>query len=380
MDFSDSEINRAERKLKDTGWIVPGEGRKWLTLSKLAWAYWKEIVESIDDWKEVVDTILKGAEDVQYPYTDPPFGLIRKFTRKVGRDLMIYVYDGEEDRINHAIHAIKQMVGGYRQIYLLHSPETTDKFLSELKNRINRIGLSVQRVETIEVEPWREWGFRNVAKIAKRERRQLDIIFSAMPRAAVIYLYKSLNYPEVLWEQTWYYNRAKKYCRYGDVSDVEHSREKIGGEKIVVFGENFANRFEILPFYELLNDRKLLIGEPNITHLENSYPIDIRTNQMVQHLKIADSDTFGVDYTSAHDVYNKLKYNNPNIIYASGNRVTALGIAMYYVDCLRNKLQPPHLVYPHIKSKEYSFGALSELIPVLRYNGTMLKPNVPMHC
>lgn len=50
MGFKDSEINRAEHDLKDTGWIVSGEGRKWLTLSKVAWAHWKEIAESIDDW------------------------------------------------------------------------------------------------------------------------------------------------------------------------------------------------------------------------------------------------------------------------------------------------------------------------------------------
>ena len=293
---------------------------------------------------------------------------------------MMYVYDGERDRINYAIANIKQTSGaGYRWVYLLHSPETTAKFLSELKSRINRIGLSVQGVEAIEVEPWREWDFRDVARIAKRERRHLDIIFSAMPRAAVIYLYKSLNYPEILCDQTWYYNRAKKYCRYGDVSDVEHSREKIDGEKIVVFGENYPSRFEILPFYELSNDRKLLIGEPSTTQLQNSYPIDIRTNKMVQHLKITDSDTFGVDYTSAYDVFNKLKYRDPNIIYVSGNRVTALGTVTYYVDCLSNGLLPPHLVNPHIKSKEYSTGALSELIPVLRCNKTMFEPNSPMH-
>lgn len=379
MGFSDSEISRAEHKLKDTGWIVSGKGRKWLTLSKVAWAYWKEIAESIDDWGEVVDAILKGAEDVQYPDTDAPFGLIRKLTRKVGRDLIIYVYDGERDRINYAIDAIKQMVGGYRQIYLLHSPETTDKFLSELKSRTDRIELSVRGVEMIEVEPWREWDFRTVAKIAKHERRHLDIIFSAMPRAAVIYLYKNLNYPEMLCEQTWYYNRAKKYGRYGDVSDVEHSGEKIDGGRLVVFGENFTTRIEIIPFYELLNDRKLLIGEPSATQIGNNYPIDIRTNRMVQHLKIADSCTFAVDYTSAYDVCNKLKYNDPKTIYVSGNRVIALGIAMYYVDRLRNELQPPHLVYPHIKSKEYSTGSLSELIPVLHCNGTVFEPNVLMH-
>jgi len=55
MGFNDSEINRAEHKLKDAGWIVSGEGRKWLTLSRVAWAYWKEIAESIDDWEEVGD-------------------------------------------------------------------------------------------------------------------------------------------------------------------------------------------------------------------------------------------------------------------------------------------------------------------------------------
>ncbi|MEA3281990.1 MAG: hypothetical protein U9Q68_05440 [Euryarchaeota archaeon] len=65
----------------------------------------------------------------------------------------------------------------------------------------------------IEVEPWREWDFRTVAKIARHERRHLNIIFSAIPRAAVIYLYKNLNYPEMLCAQTWYYNRAKRYGR-----------------------------------------------------------------------------------------------------------------------------------------------------------------------
>ncbi len=380
MGFSDNEINHAERKLKDTGWIVRGNGRKWFTLSKAAWRYWNKIAKRNDNWEGVVDAILKETENVQYPDTGAPLGLIYKHARKVGKDLMMYVYDGESDRINYAIDNIKQTSGGgYRWVYLLHSPETTAKFLSELKNRVNRIGLAVRGVETIEVEPWREWDFRDVARIAKRERRHLDIIFSAMPRAAVIYLYKSLNYPQILCDQTWYYNRAEKYCRYGDVSDVEHSREKINGEKIVVFGENYPSRFEILPFYELSNDRKLLIGTPSATQLQNSCPIDIRTNQMAQHLKIADSDTFGVDYTSAYDVFNKLKYRDPNIIYVSGNRVTALGTGTYYVDCLINGLPPPHLVNPHIKSKEYSTGALSELIPVLRCNKAVSEPNSPMY-
>jgi hypothetical protein len=387
--FRDTEIKRAETFLTDKGWIIPGEGGKWLTLSessrKLIETYEQRIERKV--WEETVNFILQKSEEFEFDTPlDRPLGKIRSLVRKIGEDLVIYADKGEEKRVMYALKAIEKMGGGYRKVYILHAPKNDD-FVERVKKEVKKF--SHLPLETIETEMWRKENFKRILEIVDDPRRQLDILITAMPRACIIQLYRALNYPTIACLQNWYYNKAKRYVynKKGYVTEVEVLERGSKKEKLISFGENVLTRFEDEMFYDLVGDSVLtLMGRADYNVHSGSYnikeiEIDQRTEKMVDKCcrgniqLVGKIEPFDVDYDSVWSVLQFLNHYRPDTIWVSGNRVTALGIAMYWVGCLTSGRRIS-IFAPHVEAENYSEDAIPDLKLILPvpFDGFLVSP------
>lgn len=182
-----------------------------------------------------------------------------------------------------------------------------------------------------------------------------------MPRAAVISIYYYLNvntiHPP---KQRWIYNRAKEYVYdHGEIGPISTVR---GGRKegdLVIFGEVNFTRFGNLEIY---SDRTLLLsGSGTSTSAESQ--MNHLSRRILEKLSLKNAAFGEVDYDSPINVFNRLRCSRPSRIIVSGNRVVALGIAMYHAFCaLYEKEFLPTLVIEHIHSEEFSRGVSSHNI------------------
>ena len=71
-------------------------------------------------------------------------------------------------------------------------------------------------------------------------------------------------------------------------------------------------------------------------------------------------EPFDVDYNSVWSVFQVLNYHHPDTVWVSGNRVTALGIAMYWVECSISGRRI-NVYAPHVEAESYSEDIIPEL-------------------
>lgn len=373
LQFSDTEIQKAKGVLTDKGWFVPGK-RKWLELSNPAWASFERFKQRLTkkDWEEYVNLVLAKAEDFKSDTsTSHPYGRITSLTKKVGEDLVIYADKGERKRVKYGLLAIKRVKKGYRKVYILHAPEN-DNFLKEVKREAT--DFSTLSVESIESEIWRKENFKKILDIAHHLRKQLDVLITAMPRACIVQLYRDLNFPQIGCTQNWYYNKAEKYVydRDGYVTNVDVLGVRSKNRVMMCFGENVGTRFEHELFYDLVNESaSTRMGRADYNIYDSSYTfgeigIDQRTQKMVDKcLKeniqlVGQIKSFNVDYNTVWSVYHYLRNISPDTIWLSGNRIAALAIAIYWVECLKT-VRNISIFAPHVEADSYSEGIIPEL-------------------
>ena len=371
--FTDTEIRNAKGFLTDKGWFVPGK-RNWLELSKPAWDLFEKYKQSLtkEDWEEEVNFVLAKAEDFKSDTsTSHPYGPINSLTKKVGEDLVIYADKGERKRVKYGLQAIKRRNKSYRKVYILHAPKN-DTFLKEVKREATEF--STLPVEPIESEIWRKENFKKILDITKHRRKQLDVLITAMPRACIVQLYRDLNFPQIACTQNWYYNKAEKYVydKEGYVTNVEVLGRGSKKGVMMCFGENVVIRFKDELFYDLVNESaSTLIGRADYNIYDLSYTsgemgIDKRTQKMVdkrlqENIQLVGQiESFDVDYNSVWSVYHYLSSTSPATIWVSGNRITALAIAIYWVECLKCG-RDINIFAPHVEADSYSEGIIPEL-------------------
>lgn len=271
-------------------------------------------------------------------------------------------------------------------MYILHAPKNDD-FVERVKKEVKIF--SHLPLETIETEMWRKENFKRILEIVDDPRRQLDILITAMPRACIIQLYRALNYPTIACLQNWYYNKAKRYVynKKGYVTEVEVLERGSKKEKLISFGENVLTRFEDEMFYDLVGDSVLtLMGRADYNVHSGSYnikeiEIDQRTEKMVDKCcrgniqLVGKIEPFDVDYDSVWSVLQFLNHYRPDTIWVSGNRVTALGIAMYWVGCLTSGRRIS-IFAPHVEAENYSEDAIPDLKLILPvpFDGFLVSP------
>lgn len=373
LQFTDTEIRSVKGFLTDKGWFVPGK-RNWLELSKPAWELFEKFKQSLtkEDWEENVNFVLAKAEDFKSDTsTSHPYGPINSLTKKVGEDLVIYADKGEKKRVKYGLLAIKRKKKGYRKVYVLHAPNN-DNFLKEVKREAT--DFSTLSVETVESEIWRKENFKKILDIAKHRRKHLDVLITAMPRACIVQLYRTLNFSQIVCTQNWYYNKAEKYIydQEGYVTNVDLLNASSKKEVMMCFGENVSTRFEIELFYDLVNESDLtLLGRADYNIYDISYTsgeieIDQRTQKMVdksvkENIQLVEQiKPFNVDYNTVWSVYHYLSNISPDTIWLSGNRITALAIAIYWVECLKSG-RNINIFAPHVEADSYSEGIIPEL-------------------
>jgi hypothetical protein len=371
--FTYSEILKVKGYLTDKGWFVPNR-RNLLELSDPAWDLFEEYKQSLtkEDWEEEVNFVLAKAEDFKSDTsTSHPYGPINSLTKKVGEDLVIYADKGERKRVKYGLLAIKRIKKGYRKVYILHAPKN-DNFLKEVKREATEF--STLPVETMESEIWRKENFKKILDIANQKRNHLDVLITAMPRACIVQLYRNLNFPQIACTQNWYYNKAEKYVydKEGYVTNVEVLERGSKKGIMMCFGENVVIRFEDELFYDLVNESaSTLIGRADYNIYDLSYTsgeigIDKRTQKMVdKSLKeniqlVGQIKSFNVDYNTVWSIYHYLRSISPDTIWLSGNRITALAIAIYWVECLKTG-RDISIFAPHVEADSYSEGIIPEL-------------------
>ncbi|MGD2247733.1 MAG: hypothetical protein PVF58_04955 [Candidatus Methanofastidiosia archaeon] len=224
----------------------------------------------------------------------------------------------------------------------------------------------VQRITNLEVKliPIDHWGIQDFSvnlDFLAQPREGIDIFFSAMPRVAVISIYYYLNVNTFyLCKQRWMYNRGKKYLYdNGEITSISTVPGNIEDGNLVIFGEVNHARFCNL---EIFSDKTLLFsGQGNSSSIESR--INRKSKKILGELPLKNTIFGEVDYNNPIDVFNRLRYEKPSRILVSGNRVVALGIAMYHAYCaLYEKEFLPTLVIEHIHSKEFSEGVSSQNI------------------
>lgn len=195
-----------------------------------------------------------------------------------------------------------------------------------------------------------------------------------MPRACIVQLYRTLNFPQIACTQNWYYNKAEKYVydQDGYVTNVEVFDVRSKNGVMMCFGENVVTRFEDELFYDLVNESaSTLMGRADYNIYDLSYTsgeirIDQRTQKMVdKSLKgniqlVEQIKSFDVDYNTVWSIYHYLRSISLDTIWLSGNRITALAIAIYWVECLKSG-RDISIFAPHVEADSYSEGIIPEL-------------------
>lgn len=363
--FDDKQISAADTNLKDLGYIHSVQkGRGWYKLSKYGKKYYEKIKGKIQKWDMFVEDTLHIFDRI--PNTGfKNTKIIKKLRgekKKIGRDLLIWVDGGENKRL---IGAIKGYKDRCRTAYILHDPRVDKNFIGKIKKMLTE--KSTCGVRTIEVEGWNIKKFGKEIDFIDGPRRQLDIIFSAFPRSAVVCLYLRLNYPETKYPQRWIYNEAEKYTADGDVEFTGTLKGANDRGELIMFGENQLTRYQNLEVFKAINiANKVSIGIGNSSIMEPEYTIDRLSRSTMDLIESPEKEFFPVSYGSVYDIVNKLRYKKPWSIILSGNRVIALGIAMYYSHCLKNDpTNVPRLIWSHVNSGGYSEGVGSHNMDIL---------------
>lgn len=367
--FPENDIMDAENRLKDSGLIGLRKGKYLYCLHNGASELCKRLLD-VENRKELISSVVKIAEEIEY--SGPRGKIDHNKIAKIGYDMAIYVDHGEADRILGCIKNYKLdfNLGGYnrrRQTYIIHAPTIRKTFLNKVRDEI--MPLSRHEPRIIEIESWNVKKFNEALNpMINAPRKQLDILFSAMPRIAVISFFLQLNLNEIKCKQKWIYNEAYRYnYGKGKVGESFIAKGSVNNNNsLVTFGENYPVRFEEMEsgFKEYDINR---IGFGNLSDMNKEYPINMKSYKTMKELEIPNREFFTADYLSAVDVCNRLNYYQPGTIYVGGNRVVALGTALYYLKCLTNPqtLEIPTIISEHVIADNYSEGFSGPNITVL---------------
>lgn len=369
---SKREVDGAEFWLKEARFLEPNkEDKRRFTVHQEGIKYTKRLLEKTDAEKRnnFISFIRRESKEIKSKGGHVNWKRVREGRVKSGLDLSIYIDEGESDRVLGALRTYGKQCG---KAYAIHAPSLDLNFKVDVERMLKEIAPTYPP-HFVEVEAWDPNKFNKELGFLKNPRRQLDIIFSAMPREAVITLFINLNYPRPLCHQRWIYNEAQAY-EYGkgkisySYTTKAHNGVDSNSNVLILFGENYLIRFEELGILSLYGYQKVYIGLGGADGSEKEYPIDMKSYKtMKPYLTVPNCESFEVSYTSPFDIFHKLLYYRPTEIIVSGNRVIALGIAMYYVHCLNNpELPTPKLTMAHVSAKEYSKGIGSQNIEILK--------------
>ena len=368
--IGEEALVRALKLLNIEGWIIPKKkGRGWFELSEAGLKIYQEMLKASEN--EIISkaTVSKIKSQLknriesftpQYPRVN--MSELRRKKQEIGWDFLIKIDEGEEDRIQQGLKELQsQIEQKYRYSYIIYSLNSKLSFVKRMESIVRKM-TNVKTI-LIPIDRWDIQDFSVNLDFLAFPREGIDILFSAMPRAAVISIYYYLNVNTLQpCKQRWIYNRAKKYV-YGDGEITSVS--KIQGNKedgnLVIFGEvNLARLCNL----EIFSDNALLLSGLGTSNLVESQ-INHISRKMLEKLPL-DNATFGeVNYDDPISVFNYLKYDRPSKIIVSGNRVVALGIAMYHAYCaLYEREFMPTLVIEHIHAEKFSEGISSHNILV----------------
>lgn len=374
MDYfnkSKSEVEGAKFRLKEERFLESNkEDIRRFTVHREGIKYTKRQLEKLGEENRdiFINFVKRKSKEIKSKGGHVDWEKIREGRKKSGLDLLIYIDEGERDRVLGALRTYGKQCG---KAYAIHAPFLDQNFKVGVERILKEI-TATYPPHFIEVEAWDPGKFNRELGFLRNPRRQLDIIFSAMPREAVITLFITLNSPKTLCHQRWIYNEAQEYT-YGDgklsysYTSTAHNNSHHGSNVLALFGENYPIRFEDFSVLSLYGYQKVYIGLGKSNGTEKEYPIDRKTYKTMKPFLIPNSESFDVSYTSPYDVFNQLQYLRPTEIFVSGNRVTALGIAMYYVHCLKNpELPTPKLTMSHVSAKQYSRGIGSLNMEILK--------------
>ncbi len=369
---SKSDVDRAKFRLKEGRYLEPDkEDSRRFTVHKEGKRYTKRQLEKIDEKERdiFIKFVKRKSKEIKSDGGNVNWKSVREGRERSGLDMLIYVDAGEGDRVLGALITYDKRCG---KAYAIHAPSLDQNFKVEVERKLKEIAATYPP-RFVEVEAWDPDKLNKELGFLRNPRRQLDIIFSAMPREAVVTLFINLNLPETSCRQRWIYNEAEEY-EYGkgklsySYTTSTHNGFDSDSNILVLFGENYPIRFDEFGVLPLYGYDKVYIGFGESNGTDKEYPIDRKSYKAMKPFITPNSETFSVSYTSAWDVFNLLQYIKPAEIFVSGNRVIALGIAMYYVHCVRNSKDflIPKLTMAHISAKEYSKGIGSQNIEILK--------------
>jgi hypothetical protein len=297
-------------------------GKGWFELSGVGLKFYQKILK--DSEKEIipktaVDKIRSQLKNriesftPEYPRVNMP--KLKRKKQKIGWDFLIKIDEGEEDRIQQGLKELQsQIKQKYRYSYIIYSLNSKLSFVKR-KESIVRKMTNVKTV-LIPIDSWDIQDFNVNLEFLAFPREGIDILFSAMPRVAVISIYYYLNVNTLHpCKQRWIYNRAKKY----------------------------------------------VYDDGTTTSVESQ--INRTSRRMLKKLPLDNANFGEVNYNDPISVFNYLKYDRPSKIIVSGNRIVALGIAMYHAYCaLYEREFMPTLIIEHIHAKKFSEGISSHNI------------------
>jgi hypothetical protein len=374
MDYfnkSENDVKGAKFRLKKTRFLEPDkEDKRRFTVHKKGKMITKRQLEKIDEEKRnhFINLVKRKTKEIKSDGGNVNWRGVREGRERIGLDLLTYVDAGERDRVLGALRTYGDRCG---KVYVLHAQFLDQNFKVEVERELKEIATYPPRF--IEVEAWDPNEFNKELLFLRNPRRQLDIIFSAMPREAVVTLFINLNLPETLCSQRWIYNEAEEY-KYGkgklsySYSTGTHDGFDSNSNILVLFGENYPIRFEEISVLSLYGYDKVYMGLGQSNGTDKEYLIDKKSYKTMKPFLTKNSETFSVSYTSTWDVFNQMRYIKPTEIVVSGNRVIALGVAMYYVHCVKNSddFPIPKLTMAHVSAREYSKGIGSQNIEILK--------------
>jgi len=363
-------LKDAQKLLFHEGWIIPKKrGIGWYELSEVGAEVYHEMLKASES--EIISKIaiekiksqLKNRIELytpQYPIVNMP--KLKRRKQGIGWDFLIKIDEGEEDRILQGLKEFQsQIKRKYRYSYIIYSLNSKFSFVRRMESIIRR--MTNVRVVLIPIDHWDIQDFSINLEFLAFPREGIDIFFSAMPRAAVISIYYYLNVNTLRpCKQRWIYNRAKKYVYdNGEITSISTIRgNKVDGN-LVIFGEVNPARLCNL---EIFSDKALLLsGSGASTSIESR--INRMSKKILQELPLKNAAFGEVDYDNPINVFHRLRHDRPSKITVSGNRVVALGIAMYHAYCaLYEKEFLPTLVIEHVHSEKFSEGVSSRNVLV----------------
>lgn len=372
FDKSENDVKGAKFRLKELRYLERDkEDKRRFTVHKEGKRITKRQLEIMDEEKRnhFINLVKRKTKEIKSDGGNVNWRSVRKGRERSGLDILTYVDAGERDRVLGALRTYGERCG---KAYAIHAPFLDQNFKVEVERKLKEIAVTYPPY-FVEVEAWDPNKFTKELGFLRNPRRQLDIIFSAMPREAVVTLFINLNLLETLCRQRWIYNEAEEYG-YGkgklshSYTTSTHNGFDSNSNILVLFGENYPIRFEEIGVLSLYGYDKVYIGLGESNGTDKEYPIDRKSYKTIRPFITPNSETFSVSYISAWDVFNQLQYIKPAEIFVSGNRVIALGIAMYYVHCVKNseEFPIPKLIMAHISAKEYSKGIGSQNIEILK--------------